>query len=301
MKRARRWSAGVALLVVLGSCVAAPERPAPLAVTAPSPPANPVPPPLGDFVLSGSMSQGGLIIGTTPAGTRSLSLDGVPVPLAPDGRFIIGLDRDAGPQATLVAQADDGRSVTRALTVAPRAWHISRLASLPKYPVPLPRFEQVRPGELAQINAARQQETGAQGWREAFHWPAIGRISTMFGSQRIYRNGEPGAYHSGTDIAVPEGTPVLAPADGVVVLASSQPFTLEGNLLIIDHGMGLNSTLMHLSRIVVPVGARIARGQLVAYSGSTGRATGPHLHWSLRWRGAKIDPTLVAGPMMDVR
>jgi murein DD-endopeptidase MepM/ murein hydrolase activator NlpD len=90
---------------------------------------------------------------------------------------------------------------------------------------------------------------------------------------------------------------VLAPADGVVILASDHPFLLEGNLLMIDHGMGLNSALMHLSRIVVTPGQAVKRGQIVAFSGATGRVTGAHLHWSLRWRNAKIDPLLVAGPM----
>ena len=159
----------------------------------------------------------------------------------------------------------------------------------------------VSPGEIAQINAARRQDTGSMGWRQPFMWPATGRISTLFGSQRIYRNGEAGAYHSGTDVAVPAGTPVLAPADGVVILASDHPFLLEGNLLMIDHGMGLNSALMHLSRIVVTPGQAVKRGQIVAFSGATGRVTGAHLHWSLRWRNAKIDPLLVAGPMPGVK
>lgn len=128
-------------------------------------------------------------------------------------------------------------------------------------------------------------------------WPPTGRISTLFGSQRIYRNGEAGSYHSGIDVAKPIGSAVLAPADGVVILAADHPFTLEGNLLIVDHGMGLNSAFMHLSRIDVRVGERVTRGQPIALSGMTGRATGPHLHWGLKWRDAKIDPLLVAGPM----
>ncbi|PMZ00359.1 M23 family metallopeptidase, partial [Pseudomonas sp. FW306-02-F02-AB] len=82
----------------------------------------------------------------------------------------------------------------------------------------------------------------------------------------------------------------LAPADGVVILAADHPFTLEGNLLMIDHGMGLNTAFLHLSRIDVRVGERVRRGQPVALSGMTGRATGPHLHWSLKWHDAKIDP-----------
>lgn len=303
MKRARRWVLGLAALTALGSCVSsdAPppqSTPAPVTVTAPPPPAPRMPSvPMGDFSFKGSMIQGGLLIGAAPAGTQRISFNGDEVPVAPDGRFVVAFDRDAGPTATIVATLDDGRSVSRTLTINPRAWDISRLSTLPKYPVPMPQFEKLRPAEIAQINAARRQDTGSEGWRQPFMWPATGRISTLFGSQRIYRNGEAGSYHSGTDVAVPAGTPVLAPADGVVILASDHPFLLEGNLLMIDHGMGLNSALMHLSRIVVTPGQTVKRGQVVAYSGATGRVTGAHLHWSLRWRNAKIDPLLVAGPM----
>lgn len=303
MKRMRRCGFGAIGLVVLASCVAPAERPAPVTVPPPPPsaPAEAPPVPPGDFTLAGDMTQGGLVLGTAPPGTVKLLFDGKPVAFASDRRFVIAFDRDAGPAATIAAVTADGRTVSRTLAVSPRAWPLSRLSTLPKYPVPMPRFEQLRPAELAQIAAARARDTGADGWRQPFLWPATGRISTMFGSQRIYRNGEKGAYHSGTDVAVPVGTPVVAPADGVVVLATDQPFTLEGNLLMIDHGMGLNSALMHLSRIVVRPGDAVRRGQLVAYSGSTGRATGPHLHWSLRWHDARIDPLLVAGPMAGER
>ena len=295
MKRARRWVAGVAILIATGSCV---ERaPAPPAVAVAPPYSPPVIRPPGDFVLRGNQTQGGLLLGTAPPGTVSLRLDATPVPIAPGGVFVIAFDRDAGPVATLVAMRDDGLAVVRALSVAPRAWSISRLAGLPKYPVPPADFDRIRPGEIAQINAARKSIVNSDGWRQAFLWPATGRISTLFGSQRIYRNNAAGAYHSGIDIAVPQGTPVLAPADGVVTLASDHPFLLEGNLLLVAHGMGVESAFMHLSRLLVSPGQVVRRGQIIAYSGMTGRVTGPHLHWSLRWANAKIDPLLVAGPM----
>ncbi|MEN2786824.1 peptidoglycan DD-metalloendopeptidase family protein [Sphingomonas qilianensis] len=246
---------------------------------------------------SGARTQGGAVIGIAPAGTRALTLDGAAVPVAPDGRFLIAFDRDAGPVATVIATLADGRQVSDTLTIAPRAWNISRLNSLPKYPVPAAEFARIRPGELAQIAAARGTPADTMGWRQRFLWPTMGRISTLFGAQRVYRNGEAGAYHSGIDIARATATPVLAPADGVVILAADHPFTLEGNLLMIDHGMGLNSAFLHLSRIDVRVGDRVTRGQLVGAVGMSGRATGPHLHWSLKWRDARIDPLLLAGAM----
>jgi len=248
------------------------------------------------FRWTGTLSQGGLILGTAPAGTRTLALNGKQIALSPDGRFLAGFDRDAGPQAILTATLADGRNVTQSLTIAPRAWRIERLNTLPKFPAPDPVFAKLRPPELSQIVAARARTTDAQGWRQAFAWPATGRISGLFGAQRIYK-GEPGSYHSGTDIAKPTGAIVTAPADGVVILAADPPFTLEGNLLMLDHGMGLNSAFLHLSRIDVKPGDHVHQGQPIGAVGMTGRATGPHLHWALRWRDAKLDPMLVAGAM----
>lgn len=309
MRRARRTAVGMfgsplvaGALLLLGSCATVPARPR-VQPTAPGTAPREAPPQprsasiRAGFSYSGSLIQGGLVLGTAPAGTSLLTLDGATVPVSPDGRFLIGFDRDAGPQATLVATLEDARSVRDTLAIAPRAWDVSRLDSLPKIPIPAPDFARARPAELAQINAARSGGSDAQGWRQTFLWPTTGRISTLFGSQRIYKNGEAGSYHSGVDVARPIGSVILAPADGVVILAADHPFTLEGNLLIIDHGMGLNSAFLHLSRIDVHVGERVRQGQPIALSGMTGRATGPHLHWSLKWREAKVDPLLVAGPM----
>lgn len=252
--------------------------------------------PQSAFRWTGELSQGGLIRGQAPADTVSLTLDGQDVPLTPEAAFLIGFDRDAGPQAELVATLSDGRQMRQSLSVAPRAWRIERLDRLPKYPVPDPEFQRLRPPELEQIRAARAETTDAQGWRQPLQWPVRGRISGLFGAQRIYR-GEPGSYHSGTDIAAATGTIVRAPADGVVILAADQPFTLEGHLLMLDHGQGLNSAFLHLSRIDVRPGEHVRQGQPIGAVGATGRATGPHLHWSLQWRGRKLDPLLVTGPM----
>ncbi|RDE04904.1 M23 family metallopeptidase [Sphingomonas aracearum] len=300
--RVGRWTLGLATLVLAGSCA----EPAPPPVRSASVPARVVPaapppaPPVAAppvFRYAGVRMQGGLLIGTAPEGAAGVTVDGVPVPLAENGRFLVGLDRDHGPIAALAATTAAGQVVRDTVAVAPRAWDISHLASLRKYPVPPARFAELRPIELQQIAAARAMHTDAQGWRQRFQWPATGRISTLFGSQRIYRDGEQGSYHSGIDIARPTGTPVLAPADGVVTLATDRPFTLEGNLLMLDHGMGLSSAFMHLSRLHVAAGEHVRQGEVIGEVGATGRATGPHLHWGLRWQEARIDPLLVAGPM----
>jgi murein DD-endopeptidase MepM/ murein hydrolase activator NlpD len=248
------------------------------------------------FRLRGEFTQGGWAIGTLPAGTSGISFDGSSIPVDRDGAFLIAFDRDASPQEQLVATRSDGSRVTRTLSISPRSWQISRLNKLPRFPMPQPEFIRLRQPELDQIAAARARPTDADGWRQRFIWPVTGRISTRFGSQRIYA-GEPGAYHSGLDIARPTGTPIVAPADGVVILATPTPFTLEGRLLMIDHGAGLNSAFLHLSRIDVRVGDHVRQGQTIGAVGATGRAQGAHLHWGMKWRDARIDPLLFAGPM----
>lgn len=251
-----------------------------------------------DFALSGELEQGGWARGLAPAGAVALTLDSKPVPVAPDGRFFLAFDRDAPQVAELVARFADGRSASRQLAIARRAWQLEYIPLGPRPGTPPdPEFQRRRDAELVKINAARATDHAIEGWRQRFIWPVIGRISGRFGAQRIY-NGTPGSYHSGTDIATGRsGTPIVAPADGVVILAADSPFTLEGHLLMIDHGMGLNSAFLHCSKLAVKVGDVVRQGQYVANIGMSGRATGPHLHWSLKWRDARLDPQLFAGPM----
>lgn len=240
--------------------------------------------------------QGGAVIGTAPSGTVELRFGSMIVPVADDGRFLIAFDRDAAPVAALSARLADGETITKSLNVLPRAWRLEKI-NAPLRPVASSEaFMAIRKPELDRIAAARAIQTGSQGWRQRFIWPRTGRISGLFGAQRIYR-GEPGTYHGGIDIAAATGEPVIAPADGVVILGATAPFTLEGYLLMIDHGAGLNSAFLHLSRIEVREGQTVRKGQLIGAVGSTGRATGPHLHWGLKWNDARIDPLLLTGPM----
>ncbi|CAN5144446.1 M23 family metallopeptidase [soil metagenome] len=244
---------------------------------------------IGAFRLDRVPQQGGMALGNVPVGTVRLVKDGADVSVAPDGRFLIAFGRDHTTVAILTAILANGRSMTERIAVAPRAWRIESLPTLPHHSQPDAEFEARRPAELAQIEAARKVVSDSQGWRQTFIWPARGRISGVFGSQRIYA-GQPGAPHNGVDVAGGIGTPVAAPADGVVILAAASPFTLEGNLLMIDHGMGLSSAFLHLSRINVKVGDAVRQGQVVGAIGMTGRATGPHLHWGMKWHDERIDP-----------
>ena len=309
----RRYIAGGALVAALitGGCAdSSVERGAAnvgtVTRTVPAPPVSaPVPPPLPpepirgapDFLFAGELTQGGWIRGQAPGGAISARLGDQALVLDEDDAFFAAFDRDAGPDATLRATMADGRIVETTFAVAPRDWNIERVNVARRAGGASASFMARRRPELAQIHAARTADSPSDGWSQDFIWPVTGRISGRFGSQRIYR-GEPGSYHSGIDIAPGgSGAPVVAPADGVITLATRKPFSLEGYLLFIDHGQGLNSAFLHLSKIAVKEGDRVRQGQYVANIGSSGRATGPHLHWSLKWRDARLDPLLFTGPM----
>lgn len=292
--RLRSGAALVPLAALLG-CVS----PARQAETPPQ--AIPAPPPSvtaaydGAIFVEGALEQGGWLRGTVPTGTMRLTLGSVRVTVDRDGRFFAGIDRDAPAALRLTGTGSNGQTITRDFSVAPRAWPIERVNVPLRGSVPSETFMAIRRPELAAIERARAVRSDSAGWTQKFVWPVKGRISGRFGSQRIYQ-GVPGSYHSGLDIARGNGVPYVAPADGVVVLAASKPFSLEGNLVIIDHGMGLNSAFLHSSRLAVKQGDRVRQGQLLGYIGATGRASGPHLHWSLKWQDARLDPLLFLPP-----
>ncbi len=250
----------------------------------------------GSFDFRGAIVQGGLAVGQAPAGAVSVTLDGEPTRMDAARRFLVGFGRDAPGTALVEARLADGTRVRQALRVVPRDWKIERIPSLRQTSTPNPDYERLRTAELARIDAARSGTSDATGWTERFAWPATGRISGIYGSQRIL-GGVPRNPHAGVDIARPTGTPVVAPASGVVVLAGPPRLSLEGNLLILDHGNRLFSSFLHLSRTDVQVGERVAQGQRVGAIGATGRATGPHLHWAMSWGDVRVDPQLLVPAM----
>lgn len=247
----------------------------------------------GELHWQGQWTQGGLIIGQASPGTW-LELDGQSVPVTPEGVFVFGFNRDAPPDARLTIVFPDSRE-ERLLRIAPRQYEIQRLDGLPpdKVTPPPALLERIR-RENAQVAAARQQELLRPYFLSGFIWPVKGRISGVYGSQRIL-NGEPRQPHYGVDIAAPVGTPVRAPADGVVTLAEPDLY-YSGATLIVDHGYRLSSTLMHLDQMRVRPGQRVRKGEVVATVGKSGRVTGAHLDWRINWREARIDPALVVAP-----
>lgn len=240
--------------------------------------------------LTGEAMQGGLIFGQSKPGSEIL-LDGKPVMVSSDGRFVIGFDRDETGARELRVRDSDGEQ-TRTLTVAPREYDIERVDGLPPRTVtPDPEaLERIRE-EAAMVASARARRDTRTDYVDGFAWPAGGRISGVYGSQRIL-NGEPRRPHYGLDIAAPTGSPVYAPADGVVTLAHPDMY-FSGGTLVLDHGQGLSSSFLHLSRILVEAGANVRQGDLIAEIGATGRASGPHLDWRMNWLDRRVDPQLL--------
>jgi len=245
--------------------------------------------------LSGNMVQGGLAVGRTVPGAQ-VSLDGMMLDVDADGVFAIGFDRDQKPAATLRVVYPDGGTETRALAIAQREWQIQRVEGVPqKYVSPPPEAMEAIARATKLKDEARKTRAGGSWFAQDFIWPATGPISGVFGSQRYY-NGEPRRPHYGVDVAAPTGTPIRAPAGGVVTLAE-QDMYFEGGLVFLDHGQGVTTLTMHMSRVDVKTGDRVEQGDIIGAVGGTGRATGPHLHWGIYWRGAWLDPQLLVEPM----
>ncbi|POP51465.1 M23 family metallopeptidase [Zhongshania marina] len=250
-----------------------------------------------EIELQGSLQQGGLIWATV-APSSSVSLDGKSLHIADNGLFVAGFDRDAGPVSVLKICNSTGECAEQQLDIVQRSYDVQRVNGVPQKTVTPPAsvLERIR-REGALVSKARSEFSARQDFIKEFKWPLLGPITGVFGSQRVY-NGSPGRPHYGLDIAAPTGTLVSAPIGGVVTLAYPDMF-YSGGTLIIDHGLGVSSTFIHLSRILVEEGQLVKQGDPIAEVGATGRATGPHLDWRINWADRRLDPALIIGPMPE--
>ena len=250
--------------------------------------------------VHGDLIQGGLIWAKVAPQAR-VTLDGTALEVLPDGHFVAGFGRDAGSRSLLVLE-HAGERCEQPLAVASREYRIQRVEGVPQSTVtpPAEQLERIR-RERALVAAAKRRRVDRPDWLlqvdGGFDWPANGRISGVYGSQRFY-NGEPGSPHYGVDIAVPTGTPVVAPAAGRVTLAEDDLF-YSGGTVILDHGYRLSSSFLHMSRVLVSVGDELERGDLIGEVGATGRATGPHLDWRMSWRQERVDPQRLVPTMPE--
>jgi murein DD-endopeptidase MepM/ murein hydrolase activator NlpD len=252
--------------------------------------------PVRATVLPSVASQGALVIGSThPAAT--VRIDGRDVRVAPDGSFVFGIGRDAKGRVVVSVRQPGASAIEHRIAITPRDWPIERIAGVPPETVnPPPAIAARIAREQALVAAARHRDDAREDYAQAFIRPVQGRISGRFGNQRIYMlpdgSGSPKSPHSGMDIAAEQGTPVLAPAAGVVTFAAPDLY-LTGGTVLLDHGHGVSSNFLHLSRLDVKVGDRVEQGQVLGAVGMTGRATGPHLHWGMYWFVVRVDPLLV--------
>jgi murein DD-endopeptidase MepM/ murein hydrolase activator NlpD len=247
----------------------------------------------GTLDLEGDFVQGGLVHGLTDPGARAMFSERE-VRVSESGRFIIGFGRDAPSESRLVVVFPDGAVERRRLRVAQRQYDIQRIDGLPSRMVSPPdgvlsRIE----AENAMIARVRAVDRPVAYFESGFVWPLVATITGVYGSQRIL-NGEPRQPHYGIDIAAPNGTPVVAPADGVVALVHFDMY-FTGGTIVIDHGHGLTSAFLHLKDLYVQPGQVVRQGEAIATVGATGRATGPHLDWRVNWFEERLDPALLVG------
>jgi len=245
--------------------------------------------------LEGPRVQGGLLRGRVPRGS-TVTFEGERVRVSRDGWFLIGFGREASPKAVLSVVFPDGRRQRYGLAVKSRKYRIQRIDGLPPGKV-TPSKEDLKRirREVALVKRARAIDDPRTDFLGGFRWPVKGIISGVYGSQRIL-NGQPRQPHYGIDIAAPKGTRVVAPAAGVVTLAHPDMY-FSGGTMMVDHGHGLQSAFLHLSRFLVKKGQRVKQGQPIAEVGSTGRSTGPHLDWRVNLFGRRLDAALLVGPM----
>jgi murein DD-endopeptidase MepM/ murein hydrolase activator NlpD len=242
-------------------------------------------------VFPTTVAQGALVFGKVPPGS-TVRHAGRTLRTTDYGTVVFGVGRDArGPLAVEVLRPD-GSAFVATVNVTARDWPLEHVSGLPPKTVnPPPAVAARIAREQALVSAARERDDARADFAQPFTWPVQGRISGRFGNARVY-NGQPGSGHSGMDIAAPTGTAVKAPAAGVVTFASPDLY-LTGGTVLVDHGHGVSSNFLHLSRVDVAVGERVAQGQVIGAVGATGRATGPHLHWGMSWFDVRVDPLLV--------
>ena len=246
------------------------------------------------LVLRGTSQQSGVMIGQTEP-FASVDAAGITTIAGSDGRFVFGFDRDAPASATIVV-SKVGRFASRSLSVAPRSYSERTITGLPAATVNPPPQAMARIEREAALKARAfaSRDNTSRGFTERFRWPlAAVRVTSPWGAVRRL-NGALQRPHYGIDLGGATGTPIFAPASGLVILAEPD-MHFECGIIAIDHGQGLISIYLHQSRLIARIGERVIAGTQIGEVGAKGRATGPHLCWRMRWRGRQLDPSLMVG------
>lgn len=247
----------------------------------------------GNVDFTGDFTQGGMVIAVADSKVVQATVDGVKIPVHPDGKTLVfGYGRDAKVDSVIDVEFTDGTKQQKRVKVKQRDYKVDKVNGVAKKYVSPPESVLARiRNDSAMVKKARSGLSYRQDYLAQAITPAKGRISGVYGSQRVF-NGVPKRPHFGMDIAAATGTKVIAPWAGQVVLAEPDLY-YSGGTLIIDHGMGITSTYIHLSKLHVKVGDQIKAGERIAEIGATGRVTGPHLDWRLNWFNRRLDPQLL--------
>ena len=244
------------------------------------------------FKLQDTLTQGSLVVGHIAPGLK-LEFMGRKIRVDDNGLYVFGLGRNAPPEITLTTSSALGdKQKNYIFSVLQRKYKEEQVLGVPQKTVtpPIGVLNRIRK-EAAEVRLARSKDTKILDFLSGFRMPLEGRITGVYGSRRVY-NGSSGNPHYGLDIAAPVGANVYAPAPGIVELVHHDMF-YSGGTLIINHGYGVSSTFIHLSEVLLSVGQRVKKGDLIAKVGATGRATGPHLDWRINWFEVRLDPELV--------
>ena len=245
--------------------------------------------------LIGEKTQGSLIVGQVSPDAE-VYLDDVQLKVAENGVIVFGFGRDAEQDHILKVVTSNGETHLEAIALTKRDYKIQRVNGISKKIMNPNKKNQARSrSDAALVGAARKTDSTRQDFMAGFIQPVDGPVTGVYGSQRFY-NGEPKRPHFGVDYAAPVGTPVIAPAPGVVTLVHDDMF-YSGGTLLVDHGYGVSSTFIHLSKILVEEGQEIKQGDVIAEVGKSGRATGAHLDWRINWYNVRLDPELVMKAM----
>lgn len=245
---------------------------------------------VAEIKLSGEIKQGALVIGKT-AINNVVTFDDKVLPLSKRGDYVFGFGRDDEKSHQLVITYPSGKTEQKTLIPQKREYKIQRIEGIAKKIMnPNPKAIARSKQDGIQVRAARKTLSNKTDFSQGFIAPIKGIITGVYGSQRVF-NGVPKRPHFGLDYAGKTGDPVKAPASGKVVMFVPDMF-YSGGTMIIDHGHGITSSFLHLSKSYVQTGDEVTKGQVVAAVGSSGRATGPHLDWRINWFNMRLDPAL---------
>ena len=243
------------------------------------------------FELNGEITQGALIIGREQT-DKSIYVNKKKIKLSKNGIFVFGISYNQTGNVVIESVDKNNQVISKTYKIKKRQYKIQRIDGLhEKMVTPDQESLEIIKKENDLIKNAQLINSDFEFFLSGFSKPIDGVITGVYGSQRIL-NGKPRSPHLGIDYAAPKGTEVRSPADGQVTLAE-RGFYFTGDSIILDHGHGVSTIYAHLDEILVKKGDFIKKGQIIGKVGSTGRATGPHLHFGMNWLGTKIDPELI--------